>query len=68
MRGFEAFTTRWIVTEERGIRSLAEKIDRCLTFYDFPQADWSSIRTNNVAERAFRFAPPAAVTDGRVHE
>lgn len=55
MRAFEAFTTKWIVTEERAVRCLAEKIDRCLTFYDFPEEDWSKIRTNNVAERAFRF-------------
>jgi putative transposase len=55
MRAFEAFTTKWIVTEERAVRCLAEKIDRCLTFYDFPEDDWSKIRTNNVAERAFRF-------------
>jgi transposase-like protein len=52
---FEAFTTKWIVTEERAVRCLAEKIERCLTFYDFPEEDWSTIRTNNVAERAFRF-------------
>jgi transposase-like protein len=55
MRAFEAFTTKWIITEERAVRCLAEKIERCLTFYDFPEADWSKIRTNNVAERAFRF-------------
>jgi transposase-like protein len=55
MRAFEAFTTKWIVSEERAVRCLAEKIDRCLTFYDFPEDDWSKIRTNNVAERAFRF-------------
>jgi len=55
MRAFEAFTTKWIVSEERAVRCLAEKIERCLTFYDFPEADWSKIRTNNVAERAFRF-------------
>jgi transposase-like protein len=55
MRAFEAFTTKWIITEERAVRCLAEKIDRCLTFYDFPEDDWSKIRTNNVAERAFRF-------------
>ena len=54
-RAFEAFTTKWIVSEERAVRCLAEKIERCLTFYDFPEADWSKIRTNNVAERAFRF-------------
>lgn len=55
MRAFEAFTTKWIVSEERAVRCLAEKVERCLTFYDFPEADWSKIRTNNVAERAFRF-------------
>jgi transposase-like protein len=36
------------------VRCLAEEIDRCLTFYDFPQADRSKIRTNNLAEREFR--------------
>lgn len=55
MQAFEAFTSKWIVSEERAVRCLAEKIDRCLTFYDFPEEDWSKIRTNNVAERAFRF-------------
>jgi putative transposase len=55
MAAFEAFTTKWIISEERAVRCLAEKIDRALTFYDFPQEDWSKIRTNNVAERGFRF-------------
>jgi transposase-like protein len=43
------------VSEERVVRCLADKIDRALTFYDFPQQDWSKIRTNNGAERCFRF-------------
>jgi transposase-like protein len=51
MANFEAFTTKWIVSEDRVVRCLADKIDRALTFYDFPQQDWSKIRTNNVAER-----------------
>lgn len=55
MTHFEAFTTKWIISEERAVRCLADKIDRALTFYDFPQEDWSKIRTNNVAERGFRF-------------
>ena len=55
MAAFERFTTKWIISEERAVRCLAEKIDRCLTFYDYPKVDWSKIRTNNVAERAFRF-------------
>ena len=55
MTNFEAFTTKWIISEERAVRCLADKIDRALTFYDFPQQDWSKIRTNNVAERGFRF-------------
>ncbi|MGH2748066.1 MAG: IS256 family transposase [Actinomycetota bacterium] len=55
MANFEVFTTKWIVSEDRAVRCLADKIDRALTFYDFPQEDWSKIRTNNVAERGFRF-------------
>jgi transposase-like protein len=73
MRAFEAFTTKWIVSEERAVRCLAEKVERCLTFYDFPEADWSKIRTNNVAERAFRFVrqrqrPMGAFTNDRSAE
>jgi transposase-like protein len=55
MGKFEGFTTKWIISEERAVRCLAEKVERALTFYDFPQDDWPKIRTNNVAERAFRF-------------
>jgi len=46
MRAFEAFTTTWIVSEELAVRCLEEKMERCLTFYDFPEAGWSKIRTN----------------------
>ena len=42
MAAFESFTTKWVVSEERAGRCLAEKIDRYLTLYYFP-------------ERAFRF-------------
>jgi transposase-like protein len=68
MRAFEALTTKWIVTEERAVRCLAEKIERCLTFYDFPEDDWSKIRTNNVAERGLPVRPTASATDGSVHQ
>jgi putative transposase len=52
---FEAFSSKWIISEERAVRCLADKIHRALTFYDFPEEDWTAIRTNNIAERGFRF-------------
>ena len=54
MAAFESFTTKWVVSEERAGRCLAEKIDRYLTLYYFPEGDGSKIRTDNVAERALR--------------
>jgi hypothetical protein len=67
MQSFESFTTKWIVSEERAVRCLAEKVERCLTFYDFLEADWSKSGANNVAERASRFVAPASASDRRVH-
>lgn len=70
MAGFEVCSRRkWIVSKERAVRCLADKIDRVLTFYDFPQEDWSKILTNNVAESGFRFIrqrqrPMRAFTNG----
>jgi len=33
------------------VRSLSGAIDRCLTFYSFPQEEWISLRTTNAIER-----------------
>ena len=38
---------------ERAARCLEEDLDRCLTFYRFPEAHWPHLRTTNVIESPF---------------
>lgn len=46
----------WILTEERAVRCLAEKIDRCLTFYDedHPWPNGTEARSNSRGRRPSR--------------
>ncbi len=38
---------------DRAADCLADDLDRCLTFYTFPEAHWSHLRTTNVVESPF---------------
>jgi transposase-like protein len=38
---------------DRAADCLADDLDRCLTFYQFPEAHWSHLRTTNVIESPF---------------
>lgn len=38
---------------ERAARCLEDDLDRCLTFYRFPEAHWPHLRTTNVVESPF---------------
>ena len=38
---------------ERAAKCLEEDLDRCLTFYQFPEDHWSHLRTTNVIESSF---------------
>jgi putative transposase len=38
---------------DRAADCLEEDLDRCLTFYQFPEAHWSHLRTTNVVESPF---------------
>jgi len=38
---------------ERAADCLADDLERCLTFYQFPEAHWSHLRTSNVIESPF---------------
>lgn len=38
---------------ERAAACLEDDLDRCLTFYGFPEAHWSHLRTSNVIESPF---------------
>jgi putative transposase len=38
---------------DRAADCLADDLDRCLTFYQFPEVHWSHLRTTNVIESPF---------------
>jgi transposase-like protein len=38
---------------ERAAKCLEDDLDRCLTFYQFPEVHWSHLRTTNVIESPF---------------
>lgn len=38
---------------DRAAHCLADDLDRCLTFYQFPEPHWSHLRTSNVIESPF---------------
>jgi len=38
---------------DRAADCLADDLDRCLTFYEFPEAHWPHLRTTNVVESPF---------------
>ncbi len=33
------------------MKSLEQSIDACLTFFHFPEEEWTSLRTTNIVER-----------------
>jgi len=47
----EAFTEKWKTEIPSAVSSLSQSIDRCITFFDFPQEEWTSLRTSNIIER-----------------
>jgi len=51
MTFYEEFSERWKTEIPSAVSSLGQSIDRCLTFFDFPQEEWISLRTSNVIER-----------------
>ena len=48
---YEAFSEKWKTAIPSAVSSLSQSIDRCLTFFDFPQEEWISLRTSNIIER-----------------
>lgn len=45
------FTERWQKEVPSAVKCLQNSLDSCLTFFDFPQEEWISLRTTNVIER-----------------
>jgi putative transposase len=45
------FTERWQKCIPSAVKCLRNSLDSCLTFFDFPEEEWISLRTANVIER-----------------
>ena len=45
------FTGRWQKEIPSAVKCLENSLDRCLTFFDFPEEEWISLRTTNIIER-----------------
>lgn len=48
---WESFEKKWQRELPSATKCLSQSLERCLTFYKFPQEEWISIRTTNVIER-----------------
>jgi len=48
---FNDFKNKWSSTIPSAVKSLEASIDACLTFFDFPEEEWISLRTTNIIER-----------------
>jgi len=48
---FYQFTDRWRKYLPSAAKSLDTSIDACLTFFNFPEEEWISLRTTNIIER-----------------
>ena len=45
------FAERWQKEVPSAVKCLQNSLDSCLTFFDFPEEEWISLRTTNVIER-----------------
>ena len=45
------FTEHWQKDVPSAVKCLHNSLDSCLTFFDFPEEEWISLRTTNVIER-----------------
>ena len=50
-RFFTDFEKKWSDELPSAVKSLKSSISRCLTFFDYPEEEWISLRTTNVIER-----------------
>jgi transposase-like protein len=50
----KAVAKKWYQKEERAIASLRHNFEYCLTYFQFPEDTWKTIRSTNILEREFR--------------
>jgi putative transposase len=48
---FAAFKTKWENAVPSATKCLENSIDSCLTFFNYPENEWISLRTTNIIER-----------------
>jgi len=48
---YKAFQEKWNKEIPSAVKSLERSIDSCLTFFQFPEEEWTSLRTSNIVER-----------------
>jgi putative transposase len=51
LKRYDTFKTTWEREIPSAVGSLARSINACLSFFDFPQDEWISLRTTNIIER-----------------
>ena len=51
MEFFDQFKQRWSTDLPSAVKSLERSIESCLTFFNFPEEEWISLRTTNIIER-----------------
>ena len=51
MESFELFKRKWGKDLPSAVSCLERSIDVCVTFFDFPEEEWISLRTTNIIER-----------------
>lgn len=51
MELFDQFKARWKKDLPSAVKCLENSLDACLTYHDFPEEEWISLRTTNIIER-----------------
>lgn len=51
MEFFSQFKDRWEKELPSAVKCLEKSLDACLTFFNFPEEEWISLRTTNIIER-----------------
>lgn len=50
----KAVVKKWYTIQEKATQSLRHNLEYCFTYFQFPQSQWSHLRTTNAMEREFR--------------
>lgn len=48
---FKEFKKKWAKELPSAVKTLGSSVNACLTFFDFPEDEWTSLRTTNIIER-----------------